>query len=250
MKLLLTADLHFRIDWFRWLLGQAPNYDLVCIVGDLLDMFEIKSTREQAREVSRLIKELADIVAVAVCSGNHDNAGGLVSHDRASLYKWLVDLDAHPNIITDGVTRKVEDLILTTIPYHWSKEEKAIWLDRGLTIRRQTGQPWMVLHHVPAKTGLGVSGEESEAAGLLLAYRPNYFVSGHDHAFPYKSGQGWNQKMGEVCVLVPGQLMSAPYPNHIKLDTESGESTWQTNRETWMPEDERFEYLLLKFAKE
>jgi hypothetical protein len=56
--------------------------------------------------------------------------------------------------------------------------------------------------------------------------------------------------MAEVSVLVPGQLMSAPFPNHIKLDTESGESTWQTNRETWMPEDERFEYLLLKFAKE
>jgi hypothetical protein len=44
--------------------------------------------------------------------------------------------------------------------------------------------------------------------------------------------------------------MSAPFPNHIKLDKESGESSWQTSRETGMPEDERFEYLLLKFAKE
>src|SRR3984893_4888756 len=175
MKLLLTADLHFRVDWFRWLLEQAPNYDLICIAGDLLDMFEAKSTREQAREVSRLIKELADIAPVAVCSGNHDNAGGLVSHDRASLYKWLVDLDAHPNIIRDGATRKLEDLILTTIPYHCPKEQKSIWLDRGLTIRRQTGKPWMVLHHVPPKTGSGVNGEESEAAGLLLAYRPRLF---------------------------------------------------------------------------
>src|SRR3984893_16750248 len=131
MKLLLTADLHFRVDWFRWLLEQAPNYDLVCIVGDLLDMFEVKSTREQAREVTSLIKELADVVPVAVCSGNHDNAGGLVSHDRASLYKWLVDLGAHPNIITDGSTRKLENLIVTAIPYHCSKGEKSIWLDRG-----------------------------------------------------------------------------------------------------------------------
>ena len=77
MKLLLTADLHFHIDRFRWLIEQGPNYDLVCIVGDLLDMFEAKSTREQAREVASLIRELADIVPVAVCSGNHDNAGGL-----------------------------------------------------------------------------------------------------------------------------------------------------------------------------
>ena len=89
----------------------------------------------------------------------------------------------------------------------------------------------MVLHHVPPKTGSGVSGEESEATTLLMAYRPDYFVSGHDHAFPYKPGQSWNQKLGEACVLVPGQLMSAPFPNHIKLDTESGKSSWQTNRE-------------------
>ena len=31
MKLLLTADLHFRIHWFRWLIEQALNYDLICI---------------------------------------------------------------------------------------------------------------------------------------------------------------------------------------------------------------------------
>jgi Icc-related predicted phosphoesterase len=54
MKLLLTADLHFRTDWFRWLIGQAPNYGLVCIAGDLLDMFDNKSPREQAREVGKI----------------------------------------------------------------------------------------------------------------------------------------------------------------------------------------------------
>jgi uncharacterized protein len=105
MKLLLTADLHFRIDWFRWLIEQAPRYDLVCIAGDLLDMFEVESTKEQAREVGRLIRELADIVPVAVCSGNHDNAGRLVWHDRASLYEWFIDLGVHSRITTDGSTQ-------------------------------------------------------------------------------------------------------------------------------------------------
>jgi Icc-related predicted phosphoesterase len=62
MKLLLTADLHLRLDLFRWLLEQAPNYDFICIAGDLLEMFDKKSTREQAREVTSLIRELADII--------------------------------------------------------------------------------------------------------------------------------------------------------------------------------------------
>ena len=159
-----------RLHWFRWLIERAPNYDLVCIAGDLLDMFKSETRMEQAREVTKLIRQLADLVPVAVCSGNHDNAGRLVSHDRAPVYEWFIDLGSHPNIITDG-TRKLENLIVTAIPYHCSWQEKSIWLDRGSTIRRQTGIPWIVLHHVPAKTGLGVSGEEVEASEILAAYR-------------------------------------------------------------------------------
>src|SRR6266481_4798029 len=160
MKLLITADLHLRLHWFRWLIEQAPNFDLVCITGDLLDMFESETRLEQAREITRLVRELAAIVPVALCSGNHDNAGRLVSHDRASVYGWFIELGTHPNIITDGSTRKLENLIVTAIPYHCSRQEKSIWLDRGATIRKQTGMPWILLHHVPPKNGRCVSGEE------------------------------------------------------------------------------------------
>jgi hypothetical protein len=154
----------------------------------------LKPEQEQSREIAKLIRQLADLVPVAVCSGNHDNAGRLVSYDLASVYEWFIDLGTHRNVITDGSTRKLENLIVTTVPYHCSRQEKLIWLDRGSTIHRQTRMPWIVLYHVPAKYGLGVSGEESEAAELLAAYRPDYFISGHDHAFPYTTGQSWNQK--------------------------------------------------------
>jgi DNA repair exonuclease SbcCD nuclease subunit len=110
MKLLITADLHFRLNWFRWLIEQAPDFDLVCIAGDLLDMFKSETRLEQAREITRLVRELADRVPVAVCSGNHDNAGRLVSHDRASVYGWFIEFRTHRNIITDGSTRKLEKL--------------------------------------------------------------------------------------------------------------------------------------------
>jgi hypothetical protein len=155
-----------------------------------------------------------------------------------------------PELIADGSTRKLESLIVTMIPYQCSRQEKSIWLDRGFTIRRQTGMPWIVLHHVPAKTGSGVSGEESEAAEVLAAYKPDYFVSGHDHAFPYASGQSWNQRVGESRLLVLGQLLSAPFPNHIKLDTESGELSWHTTSDTWIPEEGLYDHLVLKLAKD
>jgi predicted MPP superfamily phosphohydrolase len=250
MKLLVTADLHFRLHWFRWLIEQAPDFDLVCIAGDLLDMFKSETRLEQAREITRLVRELADIVPVAVCSGNHDNAGRLASHDRASVYEWFIDLGTHRNIITDGSTRKLGNLIVTAIPYHCSRQEKSIWLDRGSTVRKQIRMPWIVLHHVPPKNGSGVSGEELEAAGLLATYRPDYFVSGHDHAYPYTSGQSWNQKLGESRLLVAGQLLGAPFPNHIKLNTGSGELSWQTTSETWIPEDGLYDHLVLKLGKD
>jgi hypothetical protein len=165
------------------------------------------------------------------------------------VYQWFIDLGNHRNIITVGSTRKLENLIVTTIPYHSSRQERSIWLDRGSTIRRQTGMPWIVLHHVPAKTGSVVSGEELEAAELLAAYWPDYFVSGHNHSFPYTSGQSWNQKLGESRLLVPGQLLEAPFSNYIKLDTESGELCWHTASDTWIPEDGLYDHLVLKVAK-
>jgi predicted MPP superfamily phosphohydrolase len=102
MRLLLTADLHYRVHWFRWLIEQAPSYDLVCIAGDLLDMFKSETRLEQAREIRTLIRELADLVPVAVCSGNHGNAGRLVSHDRASVYGWFIELGGHSPTTLSG----------------------------------------------------------------------------------------------------------------------------------------------------
>lgn len=93
MKILLTADLHYREHWFRCLLEQAQNYDLIGIAGDLLDMFNAEPRIMQARTVSRCIRELAKVTRVAICSGNHDNAGRQISADRAPVYEWLYELE-------------------------------------------------------------------------------------------------------------------------------------------------------------
>src|SRR6516162_1833985 len=50
-------------------------------------------------------------------------------------------------------------------------------------------------------------------------------------------GSSWTQSVNGVNVLVPGQLLTAPFPNHIVLDTESGEASWETSSREWIPED-------------
>jgi hypothetical protein len=132
MKILLTADLHYRLRWFQGLIDQGPKYDLVCIAGDFLDIFHTEPRESQAWAVSTFVRELAQRTRVAVCSGNHDDTGRLITADRAPVYEWFVSLGDNPKIITDGVTRLVENLVVTTIPYHSSGPEKSIWLDRGV----------------------------------------------------------------------------------------------------------------------
>jgi hypothetical protein len=126
MKILITADLHYWERWFRWLIEQGANYDLICIAGDLLDMFNNEPRTEQAWKMSRWVRELAKVSRVAVYSGNHDNAGRQVTTDRAPIYQWFDTFRSEPKIITDGVTQVIDDLIVTTVPYHCSKEQKSI----------------------------------------------------------------------------------------------------------------------------
>jgi hypothetical protein len=53
---------------FVLLIEQAPDFDLICLAGDLLEMLRSETRMEQAREIRTLVKELADVVPVAVCS--------------------------------------------------------------------------------------------------------------------------------------------------------------------------------------
>jgi DNA repair exonuclease SbcCD nuclease subunit len=126
MKILITADLHYREQWFG-LLNRAAEWDLVCIARDLLDMFNAEPRIVQARTVSRWIRELAKVTRVAICSGNHDNAGRQIIADRAPVYEWLYELGKEPRIITDGSTDVLGNLIVTTVPYrceHRSAQRK------------------------------------------------------------------------------------------------------------------------------
>jgi hypothetical protein len=91
--------------------------------------------------------------------------------------------------------------------------------------------------------------EESEAAELLSIYRPEYFISGHSHQFPYFAGSSWAQSIDGVNVLVPGQLLTAQFPNHIVLNTESRKASWETSSQEWVPEKGIYDHLVLKFTQ-
>ena len=251
MKVLITTDLHYRAAWFEWLIREASHFDAVFVAGDFLDIFIAEPRAAQAGEVQRWLRRLAEVTKVAVCSGNHDNAGRQVIRDRAPVYEWLAELGRIPNIITDGCTRLVDSGIITTVPYYCTKGQKAVWLDRGVSLRRSRPESkWVVLHHVPPPLRAGPMGEEIEAGELLNTYQPDFFISGHIHNLPYQPGNSWRKQVNRTLVIIPGKQPTASFPNHVILEFPNCEGRWITSRETLPDESDKFEHLIIKSGEQ
>jgi Icc-related predicted phosphoesterase len=87
-----------------------------------------------------------------------------------------------------------------------------------------------VLHHEPPPFLEPTDPGEHEAKALIEEYQPDVWLSGHVHDLPYKLGGKWSHELGTTIVLTPGQILEASWPNHIQLETESGEIEWQSIR--------------------
>jgi Icc-related predicted phosphoesterase len=230
MKILLTSDLHLSLPWFEWLIAKGSALDLVCIAGDFLDLFSKESKLKQVAQVQGHLRDLASRTNVALCSGNHDSFGPIVPVARGPTYPWLVELDNLPSVISDGQTRIVGELVVTTLPYCANAAAKRILLDRGQSIRKSRGWHWLVLHHEPPALIEPAEAGEYEAEQLLGEFLPDFWLSGHVHDLPYKLGGKWSHELGTTIVLTPGQIPEASWPNHIELDTESGKIEWRSIR--------------------
>jgi Icc-related predicted phosphoesterase len=227
LKTLIVADLHFRENWFEWLINCAPAYDAVLIAGDLLDLFRIDPERpRQARIVLYYLRRLARATRVVLCSGNHDEVGPLNVRGGVPVYSWLTEAEDFPGLVTDGRTWVTEELILTSIPYCASDAEKALLFGRGRIVKEdRPGRKWIVLHHVPPALGDSFSVEEVATLKLLYNYQPDYFISGHIHGLPRALGK-WRIDIGSSTVILPGQTLGAPVPDHMIFDFASGEGSW------------------------
>ena len=73
--------------------------------------------------------------------------------------------------------------------------------------------------------GDSFSGEEVAALKLLYNYQPDYFISGHIHGLPGTLGK-WRIDVGPSTVILPGQTLDAPVPDHVIFDFTSGEGSW------------------------
>lgn len=259
MKILHLSDLHLNGAWFDWALRQAPRYDLVCVSGDLLDMFMRVGRFWGVLEV----KDWTDTFPgnLALCSGNHDGNDPekifdtrqlplLDDKDRREAEKLMVlerwmDALGRPGIVTDNRSELLQTqsgrVVVTTIPYSFYPwhPRKDLW-KAGAKLRKETGAPWIVLHHDPP-AGPGVGGHHGNdyLPSHISKYQPDFLLCGHIHQQPYHGD--FAERLGSTWCFNPGSSEgiepAAEIPNHIVLDIAEDTATWHFT-ERGMPEQQ------------
>jgi Calcineurin-like phosphoesterase len=232
MRLLLTAELHYRLAWFKWLEAQAIHYDAIAISGDLLDVFFKEPLKRQVPRTTSWLRTLAEKTSVIVCSGNHDTFDIPVERSTGAIPAWLSELDS---IITvDGSNTVVADqVIITSLSFIATAAQKLPILAGGDRLREEKGLPWIVLHHHPPAFHQGIGPEEVTAGRLLKQFSPDFWASGRLYGHhPFLKRRAWVQRMGNSIVLntpqqyVGQELLEGLFPNHIVLDLTARQLTW------------------------
>ena len=194
MKLLLTADFHFHKPWFEWVLHVASRYDMICIAGDLLDMFHADGVVPQLIYTYEWMQMLMKLqVPVALCSGNHDLPGNQpilapgvsIRKDKLPILgefakhgSWLHALKMNHLVAVDDDskifrTRAEEALTIVCLPYA---------ADGRVRPLSPAAHPCLILHHEPpAQTLVAAPKAGSREFALIVArQQPTWSFSGHD----------------------------------------------------------------------
>lgn len=228
MRCLFVADLHYALPQFDWLLKTAPGYDLTVLAGDALDLASIVDYRAQTLVVRKYLQRLAGVTRLLVCSGNHDldsrGAGG------EKVARWLAETGA-PNIVRDGDSLAVEDMLFTVCPW-WDGPAARAALAAQLEAdsQRRQGLRWVWIHHAPpvnsptSWSGSRSMGDE-DLERWIDEYKPDIVVAGHVHQSPFVKGGSWADRIGRTWVFNAGRQYGVP-PAYIVLDTTAGEAVW------------------------
>lgn len=225
MKILLVSDLHYALKQYDWTVEAAPDFDLVVIAGDHLDIAGQLAGNVQVVVILNYLKRLKGKVVVS--SGNHDLDGVGAAGERTAGWMRRV---RQLGIPADGDTLATDDALVTICPW-WdgpkAMEGVAAQLERDAAKARR---PWIWVYHAPpdqsptAWTGQRFYGD-AQLNAWIAQYGPDIVFTGHIHEAPFKRGGSWVDRIGDTWVFNCGQQIG-PQPAHIALDTKAREAAW------------------------
>jgi Icc-related predicted phosphoesterase len=229
VRILLVSDLHYSLRQFDWVVSRAPNFDLVVLAGDHLDISSSVSLDAQIAVVLKYFQLLAESGPIAVSSGNHDLTGPDANGERAAV--WLHEARA-AGIPTDGDSLTVGDTLVTICPW-WDGPagRDAVAAQLAADAERRPLR-WVWVYHWPPVgsptcwTGRRHYGDE-ELGGWIDEHRPDLVLTGHVHDPPFKPDGSWADRIGHTWVFNPGRQIG-PVPTYVEIDLDERRATWMS----------------------
>jgi|ERR1035437_1159060 predicted phosphodiesterase len=216
MRILHCSDLHASASAYQWVIKQSPNYDLVCLTGDLLNL---NPYRLPAGQIERVIADLSQIkTPLAICSGNHDNFAAYDS--RLTDARWLQEL-RRAGVWMDGDRFEIESHRFRIFP----------WM--GIVPVIAASEEIWLMHAPPdlSPTSIVRGGVDFGDFSLGELCRsgggPHLVLSGHVH-----DRVAWSAKIGRTWSLNPGCDLDATIPNHIVIDLSRGHAAFHGSAES------------------
>lgn len=227
MKALIVADLHYSLRQFDWLLRVAPDYDLVIIAGDLLDIAGHCDLDVQILVVTKYLARISRQTRLVTCSGNHD--GDTRNEADEFIAEWLQDV-REERVHVDGESVDVATGLLTICPW-WDGPVTREGVEQLLlSAATRASDAWIwVYHGPPDQAAVSWTGRRYEGDSylneLIERFGPSMVISGHIHNSPFRGGGSWIDRVGETWVLNPGRQLGE-VPAFIGLDLAAGSAEW------------------------
>lgn len=227
MRILLVSDLHYSLPQFDWVVGAAPDFDLVALAGDHLDVSSPVPLHAQSVVILRYLSLVHAAGHVAVSSGNHDLTGPDESGEQAAL--WLSQA-RQAGIPTDHDSVRIAETLITICPW-WDGPigREALAAQLRLAAAHRPSR-WIWLYHWPPDgsptcwTGRRHYGDP-DLVGWIEEHRPDIVLTGHVHEPPFKPDGGWADRIGGTWVFNPGRQIGA-VPTRIEIDCTGRTARW------------------------
>jgi Icc-related predicted phosphoesterase len=228
VQILVVSDLHYTLRQLDWVASAAPDYDLLVVAGDLLDIASIVEPDAQIAMVLEYLARFATKTTVVACSGNHDlNARNELDELAA---KWLEPARAS-GVAVDGMRVETDEVMVTVCPW-WDGPRTREVVDEQLAedAALVDGRRWLWVYHGPPDasptswTGKRYYGDEA-LNGWISHHRPDIVLCGHVHESPFVADGSWFARHDATLVCNPGR-QRGPIPTRIELDTIAGIARW------------------------
>lgn len=227
MKLLITADLHYNLKQFDWLLRQVAEVDAMVLAGDFLDIGSYVTVDVQSQVVEKYLTRLVRDTRVMVSSGNHD----VDQPEEGAPYAaaWMQDL-RDSGIEVDGDSVEMGDVTVSICPWTMHPDQRAAALSGLRAAGAKRRGTWIWVHHAPPdQTPLSWTGKvhfgSPELQGWIEELKPDLVFCGHVHQAPFQAEGAWQAKLGATLAFNAGYEMSST-PPHLWVDVENRTVQW------------------------